>query len=66
MNLKGFLTQQVNEPQRYCLTRFLSLFLSSTILKQYFVDADGLEFFYSGFILIFKDEVLMYMAHYTS
>jgi hypothetical protein len=27
------------------------------------VDADGFEFFlYSGFILILKDEVLMYMA----
>jgi hypothetical protein len=30
------------------------------------VDADGFEFFNSGFILIFKDEVLMYMAQNAS
>jgi hypothetical protein len=28
--------------------------------------ADGFEFFYSGLILIFKDEVLMYMAQKAS
>ncbi len=30
------------------------------------MDADGLEFFYSRIILIFKDEVLMYMTQNAS
>ncbi len=30
------------------------------------MDADGFEFFYSVFILIFKDKVLMYMAQNVS
>jgi hypothetical protein len=30
------------------------------------MDADGLEFFFQGIILIFKDEVLMYMTQNAS
>jgi hypothetical protein len=30
------------------------------------MDADSLEFFIQGFILIFKDEVLMYMTQNAS
>jgi hypothetical protein len=43
-------------------------FLSPAILFSIFcVDADGFKFFiYSGFLLIFKDKVLKYMAQNAS
>jgi hypothetical protein len=38
------------------------MYLTSTFC----VDADSFEFLYSGIILLFKDEVLMYMAQNAS